>query len=673
MTTTKDGLTIFKQFGMKSQTPAGDHVIGRCPLCGKEEHFFVNIKSDNKTWDCKVCGRAGGYLKFLEEIVNITQKTFSGPAAKALSENRGISVETFKSMHIGYHIFTKQYLIPVYGLDNRLVNIKLYDFQSMRNVAGCAASMYGLNQVSLKTATEVMLCEGEWDTLAMIEIIKHAGLERTVAVGVPGAGTFKTNIIPALADKNIYLLYDNDMAGYNGMEKAAKLLAPVAKRVFSIKWPEGTPEGYDVRDFYNYVDNDAQRAHEDLMSWVELVEADEAIEGGAGGGETELEDCEPIPCQEVYDVYQKWLHIPDTSLLDVIFGTVLANRLDGDPLWMFIVAPPGGTKTEAVLPLTGGVKIDTVSTLTPHTLISGANFGGGSDPSLIPKLNGKILIIKDFTSVLDMPFSERDEIFGILRDAYDGECKKPFGNGIIRSYKSKFGIIACVTPVIEQFTEDHAALGERFLRWRNYIPEGVKSRRVYIERAWNNTTHEVQMRAELSDIAKRVLRTKYEHKPNVPDKMVDRLISLAQLISMLRGTVVRDKYSREILHKSFTELGTRISKQLHKLVLGVGIFRGVEEVGEHEYRIACHVARGSVPQRLWDTAEVVYKHLGGVSPGQASKLIGLPISTITMVLDNLCMLGALEHHIDVTVNKSVYVVRREVRELFDTTKAFSKL
>jgi hypothetical protein len=134
--------------------------------------------------------------------------------------------------------------------------------------------------------------------------------------------------------------------------------------------------------------------------------------------------------------------------------------------------------------------------------------------------------------------------------------------------------------------------------------------------------------------------------------------------------VVRDKYTREILHKSFTELGTRISKQLHKLVLGVGLFRGVTEVGEHEYRIACHVARGSVPQRLWDIAEFVYKHPEGVSPTQVSKGIGLPMSTCGMVMDNLCMLGAMDREVDLSTNKTIYIIKKEVKELLDSTEAF---
>jgi len=54
----------------------------------------------------------------------------------------------------------------------------------------------------------------------------------------------------------------------------------------------------------------------------------------------------------------------------------------------------------------------------------------------------------------------RDEIFGTLRDAYDGKITKRFANGIVRAYQSTFGLVAGVTPAIESFVVTHAMLGE---------------------------------------------------------------------------------------------------------------------------------------------------------------------------------------------------------------------
>jgi hypothetical protein len=150
----------------------------------------------------------------------------------------------------------------------------------------------------------------------------------------------------------------------------------------------------------------------------------------------------PITLPELYSEYQKWLHMPSLDALKIMYGGALANVLTGDPVWLFLVAPPGGMKSELLMSLSGSQRVHALTALTPHTLISGAQYGGGSkgDPSLLPQLNNKIVIIKDFTTLLTMHYTQRDEIFGTLRDAYDGSTEKVFGNGVKRSYIVRFGL-----------------------------------------------------------------------------------------------------------------------------------------------------------------------------------------------------------------------------------------
>jgi len=102
--------------------------------------------------------------------------------------------------------------------------------------------------------------------------------------------------------------------------------------------------------------------------------------------------------------------------------------------------------------------IATASSITPHALVSGANFSGGGDPSLIPQWNGQVVIFKDLTVLLNLNIVAREEIFSIFRDCYEGRTEKSFGNGVRRVYDSKFGIIAGVTPIIEIFAETHTAM-----------------------------------------------------------------------------------------------------------------------------------------------------------------------------------------------------------------------
>ena len=69
---------------------------------------------------------------------------------------------------------------------------------------------------------------------------------------------------------------------------------------------------------------------------------------------------------------------------------------------------------------------------------------GAKDASLLPKISGKILIFKDWTSLLSINKDARAEIMGQFREVYDGEMKKPFGNGKIAQWKGKIGFVPTV-------------------------------------------------------------------------------------------------------------------------------------------------------------------------------------------------------------------------------------
>lgn len=47
---------------------------------------------------------------------------------------------------------------------------------------------------------------------------------------------------------------------------------------------------------------------------------------------------------EVVAGFRRWLHLPDPGALYVILGTIAANKLPGDPVWLLLVGPSGGGK-----------------------------------------------------------------------------------------------------------------------------------------------------------------------------------------------------------------------------------------------------------------------------------------------------------------------------------------
>lgn len=676
-----DPLQLFLQHGVSFGRQNTTNSVGDCIFCGKDGHFCANPKT--KAWDCKVCGKSGGFQAFLREVTELGLDQFSGTIAKKLAFNRKLKVSTLRRFNVGYNPSSDKYIIPVPYTDEQG---GLWDVRHCRigkrlmTTAGCQVGLLGWEQ--LEEAETIWLCEGEWDGMAMDEILfrlKLRGKHRIAAV--PGANTFKADWFRFFHDKNVIVCYDNDQPGRLGATKVYNSISREVKSIKFVHWADENEEGFDIRDLYAQNGTDAAETMRVIKANLNDLppEAEGAKINVSAPREAEKLEGDGLLAKTVYSRYKKWLHLPDTSIIDVVYGTIIANRQGGDPLWMFIVAEPGGTKTVPLISLSGSPNIITTTSLTPHALISGASFSGGGDPSLMAQLNNlpspAVLVIKDFTTILNMPQQNREEIFGILRDAYDGSIEKLFGNGIQRRYNNcRFGILAGVTPAIEQHMEENVQLGERFISYRTPIPRTMKARRKYLEAARRNQGHEAEMAAELVDTSQKILNYDFgDTLPDVEPGIDDAVIGLAQFVSIMRGTVKRDKFSKEVTHRPFYELGTRLVKEFTKLTSGIAQFRR-ESVGQHELKIARAVARSSAPngslgyvRNAWKNPDKAY------TSKELSEAVGLPdFPTGKRILEGLSMIGIFQKASTGRIgsNSEVYSLSDDMKEVIQEAGVF---
>ncbi|MGH7174330.1 MAG: hypothetical protein ACRELG_29030, partial [Gemmataceae bacterium] len=313
------------------------------------------------------------------------------------------------------------------------------------------------------------------------------------------------------------------------------------------------------------------------------VENRNSEEGGKAGA------VQPISIEEAREVFCRHLYLPDPDVVDVVLSVPAGNRLlDTDPLWLFLKGPPGSGKTELLNPLRGlSDWAVLVSNLTPAALISGYVDPEGDDPSLLPQLDGKCLVIKDFTTILAMNPMQRDEIYGILRDVYDGHAAKNFGTGR-REYESQFNLLAGVTNAVEKAWH-LSALGERFLCWAMQTDHKEQTRR-----ALNNANNEPVMRAELAQAAAGVLAGLPDVIPGIPCTLQEKVQTLAYLLARLRTYVTRDH--NDVVHTApEVEVPTRIVKQLLRLGQSVALVRHRDHLTDAEFAVMRKVAINSVP------------------------------------------------------------------------------
>ncbi len=347
--------------------------------------------------------------------------------------------------------------------------------------------------------------------------------------------------------------------------------------------------------------------------------------------------------QEFVDVYGQWLIVEDYDFFKIVFGTCFANRLDSKPLWIYIVGTSGSGKSELLQSLEGHPKIELMSSFTEKALISGLVLPGGedkNDASLLPKLDGKILVIKDFTTLM----KERRDIFanvmGQLRDMYDGKSRRAFGTGKAKLYNSKFGIIAGVTCELDKHITALSALGERFLIYRLPILTR-KQKRARALRASRNINVK-QQEKKIQQAAHYVLDLD-PTIPELPEKILFQIETLAEFVARARTHVDRNRYNREVLYPPEPEVHTRLLKQLSDLARGICMSREKGVVSFSEIRLIRKVAFDCLP----GNRAKLLRHLAKIYPEkttnqQASMVCNLSRSALYYWLDDLHQLGLVK-------------------------------
>jgi hypothetical protein len=254
------------------------------------------------------------------------------------------------------------------------------------------------------------------------------------------------------------------------------------------------------------------------------------------------------PLHQIRAAYNTCLNLAedDRYISDVLTSVYLSNVVSqvSEPVWIQVIGPPSSHKTESLRPLLTYMDSIPLSSLTANGLVSGHRDKDGNDPSLILKLDGKNLVIKDMTALHTMPRADRDKVFGDLRDAFDGSCSKASGMSGFTAYKARFGVVCAVTEVVDAFSKESQQLGERFLSFRTfrYLPTH-RDACIYLQHVLSVAAEKAQWRSHLCatvEDAFSAIKTRYAHygPPSMSDEIRQQVIILAHLLTQFRTTPV---------------------------------------------------------------------------------------------------------------------------------------
>ncbi len=651
-----DVIRTLNFWGADMQPPSGQggNWHGDCPLCGKENHFFCN--TENTMWDCKVCGANGNHVSFIGQIYDSNSKHHLDRDWLRLSKHRGMPVKALKSAGLGYD--GKFWLFPGYSSRGVMHDVRRYDEDTkvMMSTAGCKTQLWGMAELAAaREGTRVWLCEGEWDAVAMRWLLEELKNKDDVVVAVPGANTFKLEWAELFKGKSVMACYDADKAGEQGSERALKYLLGNARAIKFVRWPESRPEGYDIRDhviegmrsagaqmtFKSLVGllGDEPRHHDASTSVVK----DGAPDPMVGPDGTVLQ---PASLKEVFETFRKHILLTaDLELaLTISLAVCLSNDIQGDPVWIYVVGPPGAGKTMILSALSSSRRCIFRSSVTPHCLVSGWKDGGpAGDPSLVPKLKGLTFIAKDFTEILSLPLMAQEEIFSTLRGAYDGYVQKTFGNGVTREYMDcHFSMLAGVTNAIHG--NKQALLGERFLKLQVSALEGERAESV-IASAIASVGSEKKMEEETKAVVARFLARRIDATklPEIPAIYVSRLTALVQLVAMLRAQVEREKYEKDVvIYRPSPENGTRLAKQLIKLGISIAAMLEKTQIDDEVYAIIERIAMDTAYGFNLEIIDAMMKVGGACERQKIVDILAITSSTVYKRFDDLILLGAIK-------------------------------
>lgn len=615
-------LKAFTMHGVGLRSVAGSQVIGDCPFCGKDNHFYIGW--EKLLWDCKVCSESGNMQKFLEKINDRNKKQLTPRHLDELARDRGLPKAAFQWVELGY---AGHYTIAVRDGSGRLVDLRIYRLGGKAmSTAGRSTGLFGLPELLKARSQSVYICEGEWDTVAVQWLLDAAG-KKGRAVCSPGASTFKPEWADFFRGKTVQVLYDHDAAGLKGEMVVVDRLAKVAKQLRFCHWPAGKPAGFDSRDFIiknGVVKNTPKRCFRLLSAlFKDKPRTSIGQEIEAMLEENRAPEVDPsVTIQDVLRSYDELLHDPNHMSIELAIIIMISNLFDTDPVWMFLVAPPSSGKTQVI----NGLKYlcqpydeigYSMSAITTHALVSGMETKKG-DPSVFAKLDGKrmSLVIKDFSTVTSMPESEKMEINAQLRDGYDGYTSKSFGNGVVRNYtKLKFGLLAAVTDDIYNEAVTNQALGERFAKLNIGRSNDLAFAEGAIDKAISDNSRETFKADE-----DRCAKTVYSCVKNVVARVEDgtklpklspelqrAVTGISLYVAAMRGVVSRDKFRRDYIKSApYSETGIRFAKMISNIAAYRALLFGRDEATLEDLPLIRKIALDTINQRDEEILRKVY-------------------------------------------------------------------
>jgi FaeA-like protein len=350
------------------------------------------------------------------------------------------------------------------------------------------------------------------------------------------------------------------------------------------------------------------------------------------------------PLEETLQVFERWLLLKNHTPILATLGTVAANMLAGDPVWLGLVGPSSCGKTEILDALSELSCVALVSTLTLPGLLSGTpqqQRSPGATGGLLRQVgNPGIIVCKEFSSILFMRPDTRTELLNALREIYDGRWIRHIGSGggKVLTWSGKVGFLFGCTEAIDAQHDAISNLGHRFLYSRvelvrqGHLKKAIKHRGAMA----------AQMRKELADAVSKLFAQPRQPFQPMNEQELNRLDDIVSLVVDLRGGSDRDPRTRELETVYSPEGPSRIGLALEQLFSGL-IALGLDRA--RAFTAIITVAMDSTPpkrRRIYSYLQSLKPNPGSATTSQIAAKVKLPALAVRRTLEELEAHGRIE-------------------------------
>jgi DNA-binding transcriptional ArsR family regulator len=179
-------------------------------------------------------------------------------------------------------------------------------------------------------------------------------------------------------------------------------------------------------------------------------------------------------------------------------------------------------------------------------------------------------------------------------------------------------------------------LGERFIKFRARAESGIEK----VRKAISNIGADSSMRQDIEGAVSRFLDSlPPTSECAIPNSLQNNLVDLADFTAKARSSVPRDR-NGTLLYRPKPEVGTRLGKELGKLLLALAAVREKPVPDVVDFATVRRVGEDCLPPNRLAVISALKR--GPLRPSEIVRATGLPHATADRTLEDLSVLGMVE-------------------------------